>query len=169
MTVKTSLRGSAEVERVSETAYSIKRRFHARPDAVFRALTEPEFIQRWWGHEEAEWLDCRVDLRVGGYWRFSAKGPGYVVSFHGRYQEVGRPHRLVHTEIYEGLPGGGPEVDEPLTLISTDITEENGASLLFAHVECYSAEVLEAVFASGMEGGLQVSYDRLEELLPELS
>lgn len=57
---------------------------------------------------------------------------------------------------------------EPLTLISTDLSEENGVTTMRAHVECYSPEVMQAVFDSGMESGLQVSYDRIEALLSEL-
>lgn len=168
MTVNTNRKGSATVTQVSDTAYVIERKFDARVAAVFRALTEPAYIQRWWGFPDVEWLDCQVDLRPGGYWRNSVRGPGYEVSFHGYYREIDRPHHLVHSEIYEGLPGGGPDVDEPLTLITTSLTEANGVTTLRGHVECYAPEVLKGVWESGMESGLQVSYDRVETLLPEI-
>jgi len=165
MTTRADRKGSAKVAPVSETAYEIERKFDASAGSVFRALTEPELIKRWWGYEDSESLDCQADLREGGYWRNSLRGDGYVVSFHGRYREIQRPHRLVHTEVYEGAPGGGPDVDEPLTLITTELVEDGGVTTLRAHVECYAPEVMQAVFDSGMESGLQVSYDRLEEVL----
>lgn len=165
MTTRADRKGSAKVAPVSETAYEIERKFDASAGSVFRALTEPELIKRWWGYEDSEWLDCQADLREGGYWRNSLRGDGYVVSFHGRYREIQRPHRLVHTEVYEGALGGGPDVDEPLTLITTELVEDGGVTTLCAHVECYAPEVMQAVFDSGMESGLQVSYDRLEEVL----
>lgn len=168
MTVKTNRKGSATVTKVSDTAYQIERRFDARPESVFRAMTEPQYIKRWWGFPDVEWLDCQADLRVGGFWRNSVRGEGYEVSFHGHYRQIDRPHGLVHTEIYEGMPGGGPDVHEPLTLLTTSITESGGVTTLRAHVECYTQETLNAVFESGMEVGLQVSYDRIEELLPEI-
>ena len=168
MTVKTNRKGSATVNKVTETAYVIERRFDAKARSVFRALTEPQYIKRWWGFPDVEWLDCQADLRVGGYWRNSVRGEGYEVSFHGHYREIDQPHNLVQTEIYEGVPGGGPEVHEPLTLITTNLSEADGVTTMHAHVECYSTEVINAVFESGMESGLQVSYDRIDELLPDV-
>lgn len=168
MTTKADRKGSAKVTPVSETAYEIERRFDAKAGSVFRALTEPELIKRWWGFPDSQWLDCQVDLREGGYWRNSVRDGGFEVSFHGHYRQIERPNFLEHTEVYEGLPGGGPDVHEPMTLISTDLSEENGVTTMRAHVECYSPEVMQAVFDSGMESGLQVSYDRIEALLPEL-
>ncbi|HET8986075.1 MAG TPA: SRPBCC domain-containing protein [Trueperaceae bacterium] len=168
MTTKTNRKGSATVTKVSETAYEISRTFDAKADSVYRAMTEPQYIQRWWGFPDVEWLDCQVDLRVGGYWRFSVKGTGYEVSFHGHYRELDRPHGMAHTEIYEGMPGGGPDVHEPLTLITTRLDEQGGVTTMHAHVECYTAQVLTGILESGMETGLQVSYDRIEELLPEI-
>ena len=35
--------------------------------------------------------------------------------------------------------------------------------------ECYSQETRDAMLASGMESGMQVSYDRMEELVHELA
>lgn len=168
MTVKTNRKGSAKVATVSDTAYEIERTFDAKADSVFRAMTEPQFIKRWWGFPDVQWLDCQVDLRVGGYWRYSVKGEGYEVSFHGHYQEIDRPHAMKHTEVYEGMPGGGPDVHEPLTLITSTLTERDGVTTLHAHVECYTAEVLNAVLESGMESGLQVSYDRIDDVLVEI-
>lgn len=168
MTVKTDRKGSAKVNKVSDTAYEIERKFDARAGSVFRAMTEPQYIKRWWGFPDVEWLDCQVDLRPGGYWRNSVRGEGYEVSFHGHYREIDQPHRMVHTEIYEGMPGGGPDVHEPLTLITTSLDEQGGVTTLRAHVECYSPDILNAVFESGMESGLQVSYDRVEDLIPEI-
>lgn len=168
MTMKTNRKGSATVTPVSDTAYEIRRTFDARADSVYRAMTEPQYIRRWWGFPDVEWLDCQVDLRVGGYWRYSVRGEGYEVSFHGHYRELDRPHRMTHTEVYEGMPGGGPDVHEPLTLITTRFDEHDSVTTMHAHVECYTADVLRAVLDSGMESGVQVSYDRMEDLLTEI-
>ncbi|HLU83222.1 MAG TPA: SRPBCC domain-containing protein [Trueperaceae bacterium] len=168
MTVKINRKGSAKVEPVSETSYTITRQFDAKPDSLFKAMTQPQYIKRWWGFPDVEWLDCQADLRVGGYWRNSVRGEGYEVSFHGHYREIEQPRRLVQTEVYEGMPGGGPDVHEPGTLITTSFSLDGGVTTMHAHVECYTPETMKAVFESGMESGLQVSYDRIEELLPEI-
>lgn len=168
MTTRTNRKGSATVTPVSETAYEVERAFDAGAASVFRVLTEPELIKRWWGFPESEWLDCQSDLREGGYWRNAVRYADQEVAFHGHYREIDRPRHLVQTEVYEGMPGGGPDAHEPYTLITTDLAERDGVTTMKVHVECYAPEILHGILGSGMEGGVQVSYDRLEGLLPEL-
>ena len=47
----------------------LRRFFKAPPELVFRALTEGEFLRRWWGPRRLEIVSCEVDARVGGGWR----------------------------------------------------------------------------------------------------
>ena len=47
----------------------------APPERVFRALTEPGEIVRWWGSDELYRTTNHVaDLRPGGAWRSEGKG-----------------------------------------------------------------------------------------------
>jgi uncharacterized protein YndB with AHSA1/START domain len=71
----------------------------ALPERVFRALTTPEELCRWWGSAETyrvtEW---HADVRAGGAWRCtgsSARGGSFTV--HGKYLEVDPPRRLAYT------------------------------------------------------------------------
>ena len=54
----------------------------ATPDAVFRALTDPDELARWWGSPELyQTHDWKLDLRPGGRWSCqarSAEGTGEV-------------------------------------------------------------------------------------------
>ena len=54
----------------------------AAPEAVFRALTDPDELARWWGSPELyETHDWKLDLRPGGKWSCQARspeGPGQV-------------------------------------------------------------------------------------------
>ena len=49
------------------------------------------------------WKVCEIDLRVGGTWRYVIEDSDFEVGFHGEYQELSPPHRLVSTEVYEGI------------------------------------------------------------------
>ena len=42
---------------------------------VFDALTGPELLVRWYGARGWNLVECEVDLRVGGAWRFVSRGP----------------------------------------------------------------------------------------------
>ena len=82
------------------------------------------------------------------------------VGFHGEYREIAGPHRLVSTEAYEGIPD--PDAS-PLNIVTLD--EVDGVTTMTMLVQHTSQEDRDAVLASGMEGGMQVSYDRLEDLV----
>lgn len=154
--------GSAVITLPSDTEYLITRVFDAPPDLVFKALTTTELVQRWWGFETSEWLVCEIDLRVGGKWRYVTRDEGMEVGFHGEYREIKLPHRLVFTEMYEGVPDPGPD-NYPLNTVTLE--ELDGVTTMTLLVQHTSKEDRDAVLASGMESGMQVSYDRLEDLV----
>ena len=157
-----SRHGSAVITLTSDTEYQITRVFDAPAELVFKALTTPELVKRWWGFETFEWLVCDIDLRVGGRWRYVARERGMEVGFHGEYREIDPPHRVVTTEMYEGVPDPKPE-DYALNIVTLE--EDEGVTTMTVLVQHASRESRDAVLATGMERGMQVSYDRLEDLV----
>ena len=73
-----------------------------------------------------------------------------------------RGERIVNTEVYEGVPGD----DYGLNTISLD--ETDGRTTLTMLCEYSSKEVRDMVIDSGMEGGMQESMDRLEQVARSL-
>jgi uncharacterized protein YndB with AHSA1/START domain len=150
--------GSAVVTLPSDTEILITRRFDAPADLVFAAWTTPELVKRWWGYETAEWRVCDIDLRVGGSWRWVIGVNDMEVGFHGEYRDIARPHRLVSTEVFEGFPDG-----EALNIMTID--EVDGVTTITLRVHHSCQEHRDMHIASGMEGGMQISFDRLEDLV----
>ncbi|MPY93337.1 MAG: ATPase [Acidimicrobiia bacterium] len=154
--------GSAVITLPSDTEFLVTRVFDARAELVFKAFTTPELVKRWWGFETSEWLVCEIDLREGGQWRFVVREGDMEVGFHGEYREIAGPHRLVSTEMYEGVPDPEPE-DYALNTMTLD--EHDGVTTMTLLVRFASQEGRDAVLATGMESGMQVSYDRLDDLV----
>ena len=154
--------GTAAITTPSDTEILITRQFDAPAALIFKALTTPELVKRWWGFETTEWLVCEVDLRVGGQWRFVGRDGGMEVGFHGEYREIAEPHRLVQTEIYEGAPEPYPN---DVAVNTTTLDESAGVTTMTVLVTVPNKETRDAILASGMEHGLQVSYNRLEDLV----
>ena len=141
----------------------LTRLFDATRDLVFEALTRPEHVREWWGRlgDGYSVPVCEIDLRVGGRWRFVNRHPQGEAAFHGEYQEIAPPDRLVFTEIFEDFP-------DAVSVVTTELTEEDGKTRLTATVRYPSPEVRDMVLASGMSRGAGISYDRLEDVLATL-
>jgi len=156
--------GTFEVSTPSDREIRLTRLFDAPRELVFEAMTKPEHVKRWWGclGEGYSVPVCEIDLRIGGAWRFVNRHPHGEAAFHGVYREIAPPDRLVFTEIFEEYP----DVE---TVVSTAFTEEGGKTRLTATVSYPSLEVRDIVMQTGMARGAGISYDRLEDLLGELT
>ncbi len=150
--------GSAVVTLPTDTQILIIRTFDAPAELVFKALTTPELVKRWWGFDSSVWNVCEIDLRVGGAWRYVIVDDDMEVGFHGEYGEIDAPHRIVSTEVFEGFPDAG-------SVNTVTLDEVDGVTTMTTLVQHESQEHRDGHIASGMEGGMQVSFDRLEDLV----
>jgi uncharacterized protein YndB with AHSA1/START domain len=166
MTATTKNRhGSATVTLQGDREILIARQFDAPAALVFKAMTTPELVKRWWGFDTSNWLVCDIDLRVGGTWRYVTKeANGMEVGFHGEYREITAPYKVVSTEAFEGMP----DADTNASLNTVTLEEHNGVTTMTTLVRHTKPEHRDMHIASGMEGGMQVSYDRLETLVSSL-
>jgi len=63
---------------------------------VWKALTEPEHVNRWWGPDGFRNEDVSLDFRVGGAWTFTMVGPdGTRYPNHAVFKEITPPSKLV--------------------------------------------------------------------------
>ena len=162
----TTTSGTAKVTLPADTQILITREFGAPRRNVWRAYTDPELIKRWWAGDKGTVTSAEVDLRVGGRWRYvmTANG-GFEVAFRGEYREIAEPERLVNTEIFEGIP----DPDDHVGVITLTLTEKDGRTYLEALCEYGDKATRDAVIDSGMESGMQESYDALEQVAVSLS
>lgn len=163
MVASTANTESFEFTTTSEHEVRITRLFGAPPELVFAAMTRPEHVKRWWGRLGAGYSVpvCEIDLRPGGLWRFVNRHPDGVAAFHGEYQEVEAPGRLVYTEIFEPFP-------DSVSRVTTTLTREGERTRLTSVLRYPTQVVRDLVLATGMIRGAGISYDRLEDVLAEM-
>jgi uncharacterized protein YndB with AHSA1/START domain len=78
---------SAKVTLPTDEQILITREFDAPKHLVFKAVTTPELVKRWWHANRGEVTSAEIDLRVGGRWRYvSVTDDGFEVGFHGEYR-----------------------------------------------------------------------------------
>lgn len=163
MTMTTS--GTAKLTLPNDTQIHITREFDAPKHLVYKAVTTPELVKRWWNAKRGEVTVAEIDLREGGKWRYVMATPeGMEVAFHGEYREIVPNERVVTTEVFEGAPD--PENNG--TVNTMTLSEEDGRTTMTVLIECPSKEVCNAIVESGMEAGLQDAYDLLEEVAVSL-
>ena len=102
-------------------AFTINRVFDAPRERVWQEWTEPERFADWFGADgEVPLATVSMDVREGGQWRLTMfYGPNRVESnWHGHYQEVVPPERLVLTMTDQ--PEGGDRC-ALITVVLTDL------------------------------------------------
>jgi uncharacterized protein YndB with AHSA1/START domain len=155
-------RNETIVERTSDRELIVARTFDAPPGIVFEAWTKPELLKRWWAPKSfgVSLFECEQDVRVGGAYRFAfGRDPKSPEVFTGRYLEVGPPSRLVLTQTYERMAHVGEAV------VTADFAEIEGQTRLTLRQLFPSKEALEGALASGMERGMRITLDQLDELV----
>ena len=149
----------------SDLEVVMMREFDAPRELVFEAHTKCEHLDKWWGPRKYTLALCEMDFRPGGKYRFLHRGPDgdEEHGFRGEYREIVPPEKIVWTFEYEGMPGH-VSVD---TLTLEDIGGEK--TRLVAHSLFDSVEDRDGMLQSGMEEGAGETWDRLAELLAEMS
>ena len=140
----------------------ITREFDAPRELVFKACTDPKLIPQWWGPRYLSTQVDKMDVRPGGQWRFinrDAEGKEYA--FHGVYHEILAPQRIIDTFEFEGVPETGHVSLETLTLEELP----GGRTRLTTQSVFQSVADRDGMLQSGMEEGVNETYDRLAELL----
>jgi len=159
----TANRSDLAITRVSDTELMLTREFDAPRELVFKAMTDPALLSRWWGPRKYRTVVDELDARPGGKWRMRNIGAdGGEHAFRGEFREVVPSERVVWTFEYEPLPGH-------VSVETMTLTERDGRTLLTVRNQFSSKEDLEGMVNSGMESGARESYERLDELIAELN
>lgn len=136
------------------------RQFGAPRALVFDAWTRPELVRRWFGPHGTELIECEIDLRVGGRWRYRLRHAGMEMLLQGVYQEIERPERLVSLEENEDC-----DAAEGQALVTVTLIEDDGVTTLQQVLRYGSQRIRDAVLESGMERGVAEGFDRLAEVV----
>jgi uncharacterized protein YndB with AHSA1/START domain len=159
-------RNETIVERTADRELVVTRIFNAPARIVFDAWTKPELLKRWWAPKSfgVTLFECESDLRAGGTYRYAfGRDPKNPEVFSGRYLEVDPPSRLVLTQLYERMAEAGEAV------VTATFQETQGRTRLTLHQLFPSKDALEGALAAGMEAGMRVTLDQLDELVATLA
>ncbi|MEO8688521.1 MAG: SRPBCC family protein [Solirubrobacteraceae bacterium] len=154
---------AATITTPTDRVIHIERVFDAPRDRVFAVYTDPELIPEWWGPRGTTAIVDQMDVRTGGSWRFVMRdADGGETGFRGTYREITPPERIVQTFEWEGMPGH--------VSVETAVFEDLGDRTKVITTSIFhTTEERDGMLNSGMEGGLNETYARLDELLARLA
>lgn len=158
-----------EVTLPSDREVRVVRSFNAPRKLVWDAHTKPELVQKWMlGPPGWTMPVCEMDVRVGGSyrWRWRSEGDGKEFGFFGTFTEVNKPVKIVHQEHYDPGDIGGAMSSDP-AIISSDYLESNGVTTLTVTMRFSSKETRDAAVSTGMTGGMEIGYARLDDMFKQ--
>jgi uncharacterized protein YndB with AHSA1/START domain len=143
----------------TESAIQIERWFEAPRERVYALMTDPALIPEWWGPNGVTTEVDVMDFRPGGSWRFIChNSDGTETAFRGEYREINPPELTVQTFEWEGMPG--------FISVETARFEDHGERTKMVVIADYGTpEARDGTLASGMEGGMNETFVRFDELL----
>ena len=147
----------------SEREIRVERVLDAPRERVFAVFTDPELIPQWWGPRSMTVTVDKMDVRPGGDWRFVMRdADGNESGFRGTFREIVENERIAQTFEWEGMPGH--------ICVETATFEDLGDRTKVTTTSLFhTTEERDGMLGSGMEGGLNETYARLDELLARLA
>jgi uncharacterized protein YndB with AHSA1/START domain len=154
---------TATVTTPTDREIHVERVFDAPRDVVFQAMTDPALVPEWWGPHGTTTTVDQMDVKPGGGWRFVIRdADGTEHGFRGTYREVSPPERLVYTFEWEGMPGH-------ISVETATFEDLGDRTRLVTTTLFHTTEERDGMLASGMEGGMNETYARLDDLLARLA
>ncbi len=144
-----------------DTHVVVTRRFAASPEAIYRAHTEPSLVKQWLlGPEGWTMPVCINEAKPGGKIRYEwSDGQGGGFSLTGEFIELTPFSRIVHVERMH-LPDPTPD-----NHVETRFEPDGDGTLMTMRMTLPDAATREAMLATGMDQGMEASYQRLETIL----
>ena len=102
----------------NEPIIVMSRDYDAPRDLLWRVMTDPAHVAKWWGGEGIANPRCEMDVRPGGDWHHVMRfANGDELPLHYVFLEVDAPARLVWQHADHGTRAGGmPTTHITLTL-----------------------------------------------------
>ena len=140
----------------------ITREFDAPRRLVWDAHTRPELVQKWLlGPPGWTMPICEIDLKVGGKYRYvwHSDKKNKDMEMGGEYREITTHEKIVATEWFKDAWYPGEAID------TTTFVEQGKKTVLTLTMRLATKEARDGIIATGMESGVAISYDRLDEIL----
>jgi uncharacterized protein YndB with AHSA1/START domain len=156
--------------------FVISRSFDASPALLWKALTEPDRMAKWWGLQGLPVVAAKMDFRPGGGYLYGLRTPDGGAMW-GRfiYQEIEEPTRITLVSSFSDEDGGlarhPMSPTWPLEMLSVFALEPEGqrTKLTISWRPINATNEERATFTAAMDGMKQGWGGRLDQLAEHLA
>ena len=162
----------------SADEFVLSRTFDAPRELVWKAFTDPEHMQHWWGPKGFKASVKKMDFRPGGIYHYGLKSPdGHEMWGKFVYREIVAPERMVLVNSFSDADGGltrhPMSPTWPLEMLSVfTFAEKDGKTTFTLKWSPYnSTDAERQTFEAGrpsMSGGWTGTLDQLAEYLAKV-
>ncbi|MBI2425898.1 MAG: SRPBCC domain-containing protein [Candidatus Hydrogenedentes bacterium] len=163
--MKAFLNKTAYTKDLEHNRVVVEREFQAGIDRVWRAWTDSEQLDQWWGPKPYKAETKSMDFRVGGTWLYSMVGPDGGRHW-GRedFLSISKPTAF-ETKNSFCDEEGNPNPSIPARHWSVTFAEVGSATRVTVEIICPSAETLERLLEMGFKEGFAAAHENLDALL----
>jgi uncharacterized protein YndB with AHSA1/START domain len=155
----------AAAQVLGDTTVRVSRVIRGSVEQVWAAHQDPDLLSQWLlGPDGWSMPTCETATEPGQTYRYvwQEDGGGRSFGSTGELLEVAAPYRAVTTE---RMYGDGIPDDVPGTVNELTLTPVEGGTLLAIVITYPDTETRDLVLGTGMVGGMETSYERLERSL----
>ncbi|HZD79544.1 MAG TPA: SRPBCC family protein [Actinomycetota bacterium] len=144
---------------IMSRAVVASRLLDAPRQAVWAAYTDPEQLERWWAPPGHTIETQQIDVRPGGIWRSTLRGP------HGEFEQRITYLTLQEPQVLAYLYGDPDQPGHAFTLV--ELAEQGGKTTVTVTIHFSSAEERRGMVEHGAQAGLEGALDRVAAYVSE--
>lgn len=153
------------VKDIKERSILVSREFNAPVELVWKAFTESEILDRWWGPKPWRAETKFQDFSVGGYWLYAMLSPENEKHW-GRMNYISiDTHKNFHFEDVFCDEDGNPNLELPISKGSIVFTATTTGTRVEFKTTYSTAEQLQKIIEMGFEQGITACMEQLNQII----
>lgn len=153
------------VRDLQEKSILVSREFNAPVELVWRAFTEKEILDQWWGPAPWRAETKYQDFSVGGYWLYAMVGPENEKHWARMNYLAISKFRSFDLEDLFCDEGGNINPDLPVSTGSNVFTTTPNGTRVEYKIIFSTVEQLQQIIEMGYEEGISICLQQLHELI----
>jgi len=153
---------------LDEKSITVSREFEAPLELVWRAMTEKEFLNQWWGPAPWRAETKTMDFREGGFWHYAMVGPENQKHWaRMNYLKISL-HKKIEMDDFFSDEAGNVDKNLPLSKGETVFTKTQAGTSVDFKLKFATIDALNKTVKMGFEQGITQCNEQLAVLLSKL-